>query len=212
MQRMNTIPIVLCPIVCALVMSACVQARSSPVEPARDLPRVRVELHALAGGYVEHAAFARAAAQRLEDALNSAEFQRAVVSGRFKHTRGRSSAQVLDSILRAKEVQGPGGADGVVDLRLRTITREDKDGEKWLKWCEPGSRVGTIGMDGSGTGVVATCPQHLEQWAKTADVGELAGHMMHEYMHLLGYSHPWPGKYRSATYQIGDLATEAVNG
>ena len=50
-------------------MSACVQARSSPVEPARDLPRVRVELRKLAGGYVEHITQrqqAQARAERIE--------------------------------------------------------------------------------------------------------------------------------------------------
>lgn len=198
-------------VLAALVSISCVPVRSNLVEPPSDLPRVRVQLHELSGGYATHKAFAEETSRKLEAALNSVEFRRAVVNRRFRHTLDRTSVQILQSILEAKEVYGPGGSDGVVDLRLRTITKEE-DGQQWLKWCEPGSRMGTIGVDGDGTGVIATCPQHLDLWAREKDFASLSGHMMHEFMHVLGYGHPRPGKYKSAAYRIGDLATCAVKG
>lgn len=191
-------------------ISACYsRVVTNPATPPANLPQVRVVLHELKGGYATHADFAMEAGRRLELALNSVELRREIANGRFRHGAGRTSGEILESILAASEATPLAGSAHVVDLRLRTITMED-DGAQWLKWCEPGSRMRTIGVDGNGTGFVATCPQHLDQWAEGGDYATLAGHMMHEYMHLLGYSHPRPGKRKSAVYVIGDLAEEAV--
>ncbi len=190
--------------------ASCSRPTATPsVAPASNLPRVRVTLHKLEGGYTAHAAFADEAARKLEVALNSPELRRDIASGKYRHTDHQTSAQVLAAILAAKETSTLPGADNVIDLRLRTITRVE-DGQQWLNWCEPGSQMGTIGIDGGGTGFVATCPQHLDDWAESGDHASLAGHMMHEYMHLLGYAHPRPGKRKSAVYRIGDLVEAAI--
>ncbi|HMI08362.1 MAG TPA: hypothetical protein VK528_12495 [Flavobacterium sp.] len=154
--------------------------------------------------YGTHEAFAQQAVAKLEAVINSDEFKQAVLNASFTKTDGHSNQEIYEMIKKAHEVQGDGGADQVIDLRLRTITLE-KDGKHWIKNCALSSWAGTIGIDGQGDGITAICPQRLELWAKTNDVAQLAAHYAHEYMHILGFSHRGIGKYRSVVYQIGNI-------
>lgn len=114
--------------------------------------KVSVVIHA-ATGYGENESFARMAADTLTAVLNSSGFKRAVVNTNFRyHTNGMSSQQIYDTIMKAHEADGPGGTDGVLDLRLRIITLQE-DGARWINACNRS----TIGIDGSGTGVSAVC-------------------------------------------------------
>lgn len=173
--------------------------------------KVKVKLHDVTD-YGDHKPFADKAAQTLEDVFNSEEFKNEVLRGQFNATKGLTNEELYDKIMTAHEVDGPGGQDGVVDLRARTL-RIDSDESEWKNPCE-GS---TIGVDGAGTGVTAICPQRLVEWSKEDDPAALAAHYAHEYMHILGFSHKralfstngW--KRKTFVYQIGDIVENLAN-
>lgn len=171
--------------------------------------KITVKLHSIEG-YGEHEAFARKAAALLEEVFNSAEFKARVLKGKFKKTNGLNNAQLYEKIMLAREKDGDGGADRVVDLRVRTLDLNGKDAD-WKTYCYGD----TIGVDGGGGGVLATCPNKLEVWAKAGKTSELAGHYAHEYIHQLGFNHyrSWwdftnSQKWESFVYKIGNLVAE----
>lgn len=173
--------------------------------------KVIVKLHSIEG-YGEHEEFARKAAKLLEDVLNSKEFEDKVKdkNTKFTKTNGLTNAQLYDRIMLAREQDGNSGADSVVDLRVRTLDLEGAD-SGWKKYCYGN----TIGVDGGGSGVLATCPNKLEAWAKAGKTSELAAHYAHEYIHQLGFNHyrSWwdfnnSQKWESFVYKIGNLVAE----
>lgn len=192
----------------AAVVVFILTSLSAAAQLARPANTVKVEIHSIEG-YGEHGSFARAAGEKLQKVINSAEFQQRVRAGGYGKRNGLTPDEILQRILDAKEVQGPGGMDGVVDLRLRTMNLE-VDGERWMANCELDSRARTIGKDGGASGITVTCPQRIEAWAAKNDLATLVGHLMHEYMHQLGFSHKRPGKWRSAVYRIGSIAEEVA--
>ena len=171
--------------------------------------KLTVKLHSIVG-YEGYESFANISIQKLELVLNSEKFKQKVLTRKFTKTKGMSNNEIYDLIIKAHEVQGLGGNDNVVDLRIRTLTLE-KDGERWMKNCEPNSWAGTIGIDGQGDGVTAICPQRLKMWSEKNDYGSLAGHYAHEYMHILGFSHSGLNKRKSLVYKIGDIVEEVIN-
>jgi hypothetical protein len=171
--------------------------------------QIKAKIHSITG-YGPHEAFARKAAGALEKVINSKEFETRMKADTYLKTQGLTNDQLFDRIMSAHEKQGPGGEDGVVDLRIRTI-RVDGDESGWKSNCQ-GS---TIGIDGKGDGVTAICPNVLAYWAERDSVSELAAHYAHEYMHTLGFDHfnPLRGqKWRERTfvYKIGDLVAELL--
>src|SRR5687768_2855841 len=172
--------------------------------------KVKVTLHDVTG-YGDHKSFAYKAAQILEDVFNSEEFKNEVLNGKFNATKGLTNQQLYDKIMTAHEEDGPGGQNGVVDLRARTLLI-DSDESDWKKPCDGV----TIGVDGAGTGVTAICPQRLVEWSKEEDTAALAAHYAHEYMHILGFSHKkvfstssW--KRKTFVYQIGNIVENLAN-
>lgn len=171
--------------------------------------KVTVKLHLMIG-YEGYEAFANSALQKLEDVINSETFMQEVLNGNFTETKELSNQEIYDLIIKAQEVQGPGGDDNVIDLRIRTMTLE-QDGKQWMKTCELNSREGTIGIDGQADGVTAICPQRLELWGEKNYIASLAGHYAHEYMHILGFSHWDFNKRKSLVYKIGDIVEKLIN-
>lgn len=161
--------------------------------------KIKVVLHEVVG-YGANEQFAYKAAQLLEDVLNSTEFKTEVLKAEFISTNGLSNQQLYDKIMTAREEDGPGGQDGVVDLRVRTL-RIDSDESEWKKPC----KKRTIGVDGAGTGITAICPQKLENYAKEGRTEDLAAHYAHEYTHIIGFHHKEKPKDESFVYQIGDI-------
>jgi hypothetical protein len=171
--------------------------------------QVKVMLHSVVG-YGQNEAFARKAAAAFERVLNSDEFKRTVLDTTFIKAKGYTNQQLYDIIMKAHEVEGSGGQDGTVDLSARTL-RVDGDESKWKNDCE-GS---TLGIDGTGDGVTAVCPNKLQTWVSQNELNELAGHYAHEYMHILGFNHynPLRGqKWREKTfvYVIGNIVSDLV--
>jgi hypothetical protein len=163
-------------------------------------------------GYGQYESFARAAVASLEKVFNSLQFKDRVLNGSFLRTNGLSNQELYECIQKAHEVQGPGGEDNIVDLRLRVISLEI-DGAQWMQNCELDSRAGTIGIDGKDDGVSALCPQRLELWATENRKADLAGHYAHEYMHIIGFDHHTILRKRMSktfVYQIGDIVSELI--
>jgi RNase P/RNase MRP subunit p29 len=187
MSKMKTvIPIILAWLICADLSSA--QERN-----------VKVTLHTIEG-YGANQPFAYRAAQLLEDVLNSDEFKEEILEGRFNSREGLSNLQLYQKIMTAHEAEGPGGQDGVVDLRARTL-RIDSDERRWKVPCDRR----TIGVDGAGTGITAICPQKLTEWATDGRTEYLAAHYAHEYIHMLGFHHNRIPKRSSFVYQVGNI-------
>jgi hypothetical protein len=159
-------------------------------------------------GYEGKEDFADRSAKILAEVINSEKFKAAILNGTFTEKNELTNQQVYDLIMQAHELNGPGGTDKVIDLRVRTMSAQ-VDGKKWMRWCRPGSAVRTIGKDGGGTGIVATCPQHLTIWANRNDVARLAGHYAHEYMHILGFSH-LKKKSTSLVYKVGNIVEQLI--
>jgi hypothetical protein len=161
-------------------------------------------------GYGADEPFARATAKRLEQVLNSTAFKKAIASNSYTYSDGLTPTQLYERIMTAHEQDGPGGKDGVVDLRLRVINLKE-DGAGWMAACEPGSRERTVGIDGAGTGIAAICPQWLKARAAEKDTASLAAHFIHEYMHVLGFEHRWPGKYKSVPYKVQTIVESLID-
>lgn len=159
-------------------------------------------------GYEGKEDFADRSAKILAEVINSEKFKADILNGTFTEKNELTNQQVYDLIMRAHELHGPGRTDKVIDLRVRTMSAQ-VDGKKWMRWCRPGSAVRTIGKDGGGTGIVATCPQHLTIWANRNDVARLAGHYAHEYMHILGFSH-LKIKSTSLVYKVGNIVEQLI--
>jgi hypothetical protein len=170
--------------------------------------QVTVKMHSLTG-YDGYESFANAACEKLQTVLNSDKFKQAILNGSFTKKDGLTNQQLWERIMKAHELQGPGGKDSVVDLRARIITLE-QDGERWIKNCKPDSWAGTIGIDGQGDGLTAICPERLKNYYETKDTASLAAHYMHEYMHMLGFSHRGLSKRKSAVYKIGDIVEALI--
>lgn len=169
---------------------------------------VTVVIHSKSLGYVGFEAFADQAAFKLQEILNSDQFHEEVLLAHFTETNGKTNQQIYDAIMLAHELSGDGGSDHVVDLRVRTITKED-DGKRWMRYCKPGSVMGTIGKDGGDSGITAICSKWLQIWFDNKDYASLASHYAHEYMHIIGFMHNH-AKATSVPYVIDGIVEKLI--
>lgn len=170
--------------------------------------KVTVKIHNFKN-YEGYEQFATEACHRLEKVFNSDKFKQAVLKRKFTKTNGLTNQQIYETIMKAHEVQGDGGMDNCVDLRVRIITLEE-DGSRWINNCKLDSHAGTIGIDGKGDGVTAICLERLKLWSGSNDYAQLAAHYAHEYMHIIGFSHKGLRKNRSLVYQVGNIVEELI--
>ncbi|MFD1014424.1 hypothetical protein [Winogradskyella rapida] len=181
---------------------------------------VKVEIEFVKNGYDDYKVFARETIQKLQIVLNSDEFRKSIKNGIFLETNNLNNSELFETIINGYEVQCPEkyldnnvscnkGEKGLINLKVRTI--DNSDHKKWLRRCAKKPRRGsTIGIDGVGDGVTAICPQRLQSWSASSKYGDLGGHFMHEYMHILGFSHN-KKKSKSAVYQIGNIVKELID-
>jgi len=155
---------------------------------------VTVKIHSLEKYGPAERAYALQAAQMLERLINSDKFRDTLRLVRYKG--GENPQSVYDAIIKAKEIKAPyldSTAEHVVDLWLRL----DGTGLN----CN-GSSIG--GDDGLG-GYTNSCPNRIQCWAANDCVALMAGHLMHEYMHQLGYNHFGWGKTKKVPYVVGNV-------
>lgn len=186
---------------------------------AQEEKDVKVQIQFVKEGYNNHKEFAKKASQYLEKAINSDQFEKKVKNGFYSEDNNLSPDDIYYLILDAYEKQCPErkldksiicpkGEKGIVNLRVRTVDNTDR--KKWQRRCKKKFKPGsTIGIDGTGDGVTAICAKRLKAWDEANRYDKLAGHYMHEYMHILGFSH-FKKKSTSVVYQIGNIVRDIV--
>jgi hypothetical protein len=164
---------------------------------------VGVRVHRM-DNYNELESFGNEAAAMLERVVNSPEFARLVVNSEYVNNKGFTSQEIYDRIMGAHETVGSRGVDKVIDLRLRTITPATHS-QDWIDAC---NNI-TVGADGGGSGIISTCPNWISKREKEGNFSYLAGHYMHEYLHILGFSHPTDStKLETVPYKIGYIVRD----
>jgi hypothetical protein len=162
-------------------------------------PRISVRIHAAVGYEPRERTYAFRAAQQLENLLNSPAFYNSLRQVRLLD--GQQPSQVYERLLLAREAVAPypdSCADHVLDFWLR-LDGTDLD-------CDGTS----IGSDDEEGGYVNTCPKRVRCWAENDCVASMADHLLHEYLHHLGYDHRQPFARRKTPYVVGDLAYDLL--
>jgi hypothetical protein len=138
----------------------------------------------------------------LEKAVNSVDFFERVRFYAYEqvksYTMGHSGEQVYNSIMNGNEKLS-GVSDYEIDIDLTIYT---------VPWYKSGKSV--IGY---------TYPSTLRTWINRAFFrsfthAEIAGNLMHEYCHKLGYGHSFnwtPSRKDSVPYAVGNIVKDIVN-
>lgn len=171
---------------------------------------VSIKIHDIKG-YGQYEEFARKSVEKLQTLLNSESFKNEFTKTKMTQMGGYSKTELLSLIVQANELRGNSEGKNTIDIRLRTMSYEE-DGERWMKNCAIGSRAGTIGKEADKSGYTITCQERIKIWAEHENYGCMAGHIMHEYLHNLGFKHKWYSKRKSFVYKTGDLTRNLING
>ncbi|WP_109301761.1 hypothetical protein [Aquimarina sp. AU474] len=159
-----------------------------------------IQVNYIEGFNQQHLVKANQAIQLVQDLVNSNAFKEAVLSvRRFKNPRVRrrtgrrrySNQEILDLILGGRDLNNP--ADQIMNFRLRLYD----------------SQVNEIGNTNMTTLIISTFKGYLEDNA----VGCYAAHLLHEYMHTIGFTHSRFdifGRDRTVPYKIGKIARDLL--
>ena len=172
--------------------------------------KVSIKIHDIKG-YGAYEEFAKKSVEKLEELLNSKEFEDEFIKTKMTQRKGKNKKELLNSILAAKETSFDSGKKNTIDVRLRVMSLEE-DGAKWMKNCVVGSKQGTIGKEADSLGYTVTCKERIKLWADNENYGCMAGHIMHEYLHNIGFKHKWYSKRKSVVYKTGNLVRILING
>ncbi len=175
-----------------------------------DYENVSIKIHDIKG-YGEYEEFARVAVDKLEILLNSKKFESEFEKAKMTQKKGNNNAELLYILVFAKELKGDSEEKNIIDIRLRVMSLE-MDGTRWMENCVIGSDAGTIGKEADISGYTVTCKERIEIWAKNENYGCMAGHIMHEYLHNLGFKHRFYSKRKSFVYKTGILVRNLING
>jgi hypothetical protein len=171
---------------------------------------VSIAIHDIKG-YGEYEAFARESVKKLEEFLNSKEFENEFRNMRMTQTKRYDKTELLELIVSANEIRGNSESKNTMDIRLRVMSIEE-DGADWMKNCVIASKAGTIGKEADKSGYTVTCKERIGIWAKNKNYGCMAGHIMHEYLHNLGFSHKFYSKRKSFVYKTGNIVRNSIQG
>jgi hypothetical protein len=176
---------------------------------AQDTIKTKVIVHDIVG-YGENEDFAREAIKKLENVINSKEFDSIFLKEPMTQLNNKTKEEILALIKLARENYGDSNIDNVMDLRLRVVNKK-QDGRKWVRRCRLNSWAKTIGIEASKTGYTRTCKERLKLWKANKNYGCYAGHYMHEFMHNLGFSHTKKPKKSSVVYKTGIIVRNLIN-
>ena len=172
--------------------------------------KTTIKIHDIKG-YGEYEEFVRKSVEKLEKLLNSKEFEDEFKKTKMTQTKGNTKNELLNIIYAAKETHFDSGKKNTIDVRLRVMSLEE-DGTRWIKNCVVGSKQGTIGKEADSLGYTVTCKERIKLWANNENYGCMAGHIMHEYLHNIGFKHKWYSKRKSVVYKTGNLVRILTNG
>lgn len=164
---------------------------------------IKVSLHSLGNAGPKQQAIAAEACQLLEMALNDPRFPQQVLSAAYVETRfsdgsTRRSVPVSDlPQMIANGVERGSGVDGEIDLKVNL----------------DGFRRGVLGSTIPGELPFRTAYWFINDCIKYAEPSELAGHFMHEWLHVCGFYH-WPDNNArdDVAYNVGNIVRDLSRG
>lgn len=171
---------------------------------------VAIEIHEIKG-YGEYENFAKISIEKLDSLLNSELFRVSFKKLKMTQKMGYTNSQLLNLIYNANELRGGSSEKNTIDIRLRVMSIEE-DGKQWMDHCVIGSKAGTIGKEADSSGYTVTCKERIAIWAKNNNYGCMAGHIMHENLHNLGFKHRFYSKRKSFVYKTGVLVRNLIQG
>lgn len=133
----------------------------------------------------------------MDSVVNTATFRDKLLAARLEKTNGHSNAQILEMILQGREVKRP-QADYVIDFTLETYSDDRGD---------------NIGSTFNQERIVTS-----DKYISSRGARCYASHLLHEYCHTLGFSHPHSflffgrkrKKCRSVPYVVGNIVRELL--
>lgn len=147
----------------------------------------------------------KAAFTQLKLAVNSTDFQKAVLAAQYEHTRFRESGpngkivtktkqEILAIILKGVERDGAEDEKMKLDIRLKDLPK------------------GTVGSTRLGSeGPINTSFWFVDKCVEGDDTISMAGHLAHEWMHKAGFPHyPNNSARGDVPYVIGNLARNSL--
>jgi len=139
------------------------------------------------------------ALQLLDSIVNTPRFKEEVLNGHFTHKKGMTNLQIYNLFMS--------NSPEIKNIRQH-LTLEIDTTYLWNVTYQQGSHP-SIGYDNQpGDSLVHTVQVQL---IKNLSVGDYAAHIAHEYCHMIGFTHPWPWKYRGVPYGIQDIISDMLN-
>lgn len=164
-----------------------------------------VTLHEITGAGPKQSSIAGAAADLLQRVVNLDEFRSRVASLQFSYIsridHDDAPGDVIKTILEGREYKTD--ADGTIDLRVALSVFY-----RWPPFLHILNTT-TMGMTPAGGPVIQTGYWFINQCIARGDVAALAGHFLHEWMHVAGYTHrTTAGDPQDVAYAVGTVAYE----
>jgi hypothetical protein len=163
---------------------------------------IKVVLHEIRNAGPKQTDIAQRAAALLERVVNLPEFQARVAETQYTYIARQDGddapADVLTAIRNGVELGT--AADGSIDL---TVSLEV------FRYGHLFPNHATIGKTPPGGPVIRTSYWWINRWIAKDDVAALAGHFMHEWMHVAGYTHrTTSGEPLDVAYAVGNIAEQ----
>lgn len=165
---------------------------------------VKVTLHHISNAGPKQEAIAARACVLAEDALNNPDFERRVTGSTFKETRFEDAHGTTRHIPVGDltEMIRKGGERDTVD-----------DAEVDLEIVLDDFPSGVLGSTSLGKLPVRTAYWFINECIKYDQPSELAGHFIHEWLHVCGFYH-WPNNRArgDVPYIVGNIVRDLARG
>lgn len=159
-------------------------------------------------------AFGKRVAERLEQALNHESFRKSVLAASYSASWMRdaqgmnhsvSATEVYEAIAHGLELGT--GKDLEIDLKVRLGFSR-----RWRRRWRRRVFNKVLGSTSIGGPVITTNGYYFEDARDDGDVADLAGHWMHEWMHVAGFYHHGGNRARGdVAYVIGQIVERIVD-
>jgi len=129
------------------------------------------------------------ACQKIETIVNTVEFRSNILTSSFTNRRGLTNLQIYQLIMNGTET-----LDGSIDHEIDVSVKQYYKNNKVVGWTTEGSvwtNVNRKFFDGY-------------------DDAEVAGNLIHEWLHKLGFDHSSASEHSSVPYQIGYIVRDMI--
>jgi hypothetical protein len=157
---------------------------------------LKIKLEALENFTEEERLFFYRAMRVQREVVNSAEFKNQVLNTYFTHTRGDSPMEIYKLLMSG----------------YSNLTQLDDYCLNYFVTMYDSKKKGTLAWTSMSTGKIFVNRLIYKNWMNEPyGAAYCSSSMLHEYMHSIGYTHPWfpPGsKRKSVPYKIGYICRE----